>query len=154
MPENIRIRPGKMGDADIITEFNLAMALETENKRLSEDILSKGVENLLANPELGFYIVAECKGEIVGSLMITKEWSDWRNGIFWWIQSVYVRSDYRRKGVYRSLYSYVKLLSEKEENVCGFRLYVEKDNQIAQKAYRALGMSEAHYKIYEELKAN
>jgi len=152
--ENIRIRLGKIGDANVIAKFNLAMALETENKKLSQNVLLSGVRALLANPRLGFYIVAECEGEILGSLMVTKEWSDWRNGIFWWIQSVYVRPDYRRKGIYRRLYSYVKLLSAEEANICGFRLYVEKDNEIAKKAYKVLGMSETHYEIYEELRSN
>jgi len=128
------------------------MALETEGKVLAEEISSRGVAGLFANPSLGFYIVAESDREVIGSLMITTEWSDWRNGSFWWIQSVYVRPEARRQGVYRSLYSFVRNMADKDPDVCGFRLYVERENSTAQQAYRALGMEEINYVMFEDLK--
>ncbi|MCE5249373.1 GNAT family N-acetyltransferase [bacterium] len=127
------------------------MAYETEGKELSNEALSAGVRYLLNHPEHGFYVVAEIDGEVAGSLMVTYEWSDWRNGVIWWIQSVYVRPEYRRRGVYRSLYAEVKKMAAAQKNVCGFRLYVEKRNTAAQRTYAALGMHEANYKFYEEM---
>lgn len=138
-------------DAAVLAEFNAAMALETEGKRLLPEVVGAGVRSLLANPESGFYMVAEQDG-VVGALMITKEWSDWRNGSFWWIQSVYVRPAWRRQGVYRRLYRHVQELAAKDPAVCGFRLYVERANRQAQTTYRALGMSETRYLVFEELK--
>ena len=128
------------------------MARETESKELVVEVVSAGVSALLARPELGFYLVAEQHGEVVGSLMVTTEWSDWRNRTFWWIQSVYVLPGARRQGIYRRLYEFVKLEAEKQQGVCGFRLYVERENIPAQKTYRSLGMTETRYKVYEELK--
>jgi ribosomal protein S18 acetylase RimI-like enzyme len=141
-----------MGDAPVLVEFNRAMARETEDRDLIPEVISAGVETLLKNPNLGFYVVAENNGNVVGSLMVTLEWSDWRNGAFWWIQSVYVRPDCRRQGIYRRLYQYVRSLAERDPKVCGFRLYVERGNTAAQKTYKALGMDETHYKLFEELK--
>ncbi|MES2632900.1 MAG: GNAT family N-acetyltransferase [Pseudomonadota bacterium] len=130
------------------------MALETEHKVLMPEVIGAGVRRLIENPAMGFYIVAQDEGgEVVAGLMITNEWSDWRNGIFWWIQSVYVVTDWRRQGVYRRLYEYVRELAKADAAVCGFRLYVEKDNGIAQQTYAALGMAPTDYLIYEELKA-
>ena len=103
---------------------------------------------------MGFYLVVEDQGDIAASLMVTTEWSDWRNGLFWWIQSVYVRPENRRQGLYRKLYKSVKALAESETNVCGFRLYVEYYNTNAQSTYRALGMEETVYKVFEELKSD
>ena len=94
--------------------------------------------------------MAEQHGQVVGSLMVTTEWSDWRNGVFWWVQSVYISPDYRRQGIYGQLYAQVKTLAEQQQNVCGFRLYVEKENVIAQKTYASLGMEQSHYLMYEE----
>ncbi|WP_082151704.1 GNAT family N-acetyltransferase [Caenimonas sp. SL110] len=129
------------------------MALETEHKVLMPEVIGAGVRRLIENPAMGFYIVAQDEsGEVVAGLMITNEWSDWRNGIFWWIQSVYVVKDWRRQGVYRRLYEYVRDLAKADAAVCGFRLYVEKDNDIAQQTYAALGMTPTDYLIYEELK--
>jgi ribosomal protein S18 acetylase RimI-like enzyme len=107
---------------------------------------------MIDNPQMGFYLVVELDNNIQASLMVTTEWSDWRNGMFWWIQSVYVRSAYRRQGLYRELYERVKELAEQEPAVCGFRLYVERDNLTAQKTYQSLGMSETDYRLYEERK--
>ncbi len=147
-----RIRNATRDDARALAGFNRNMALETENLALIPAVILGGVEAVLANPARGFYVVAEARGELVASLMVTTEWSDWRNGVFWWIQSVYVARDWRRRGLYRSLYAHVKHLAEEDKNVCGFRLYVERENQVAQKTYAALGMAETRYKVFEQLK--
>lgn len=139
-------------DAAVLAEFNAAMALETEGKRLLPEVIGAGVRSLLGRPASGFYLVAEADGQLVGSLLVTKEWSDWRNGDFWWIQSVYVRPEHRRRGVYTRLYKHLRALAAKERAVCGFRLYVEKGNRRAQATYRAAGMQRTHYLIFEELK--
>ena len=151
MKKDIRIRRATPEDADHIIQFNRAMAKETEDRELAPEIISAGVKRLLNQPQYGFYLLAEVDQQVVGSLMITYEWSDWRDGLFWWVQSVYIKPEFRRQGIYRSLYSYVKLLAEKDGNVCGFRLYVEKENHIAHKTYHSLGMKETCYKMYEEL---
>jgi ribosomal protein S18 acetylase RimI-like enzyme len=152
-PTTYTIRKATEADAESLIQFNMAMALETENKILDMNKIEPGVRGLLANPQYGFYMVAEHKGTAVGSLMVTTEWSDWRNGIFWWIQSVYVIPKYRRKGVYRSMYQKINEMAKsgQSQNICGFRLYVEKENKIAQKTYRDLGMSETRYKMFEDI---
>lgn len=150
---NCTIRKAVFSDAAVIAEFNQSMAWETEDKQLVPELVLAGVNSLLANPTYGFYLVAEIEGQVVGSLMITTEWSDWRNGVFWWVQSVYIRPQFRRQGIYRKLYAAVKTLSAEQGNVCGFRLYVEKDNHNAQATYRGLGMQATDYLIYEELDA-
>ncbi|MCP4750526.1 MAG: GNAT family N-acetyltransferase [Proteobacteria bacterium] len=147
---DLNIRTGRECDAEIIAEYNIAMAEETEGKSLIPTRIRSGVQNLIKSPDLGFYLVAEKQDNVVASLMITTEWSDWRNGLFWWVQSVYVHPEYRCQGVYRKLYSHVKTLAYEKGNVCGIRLYVERDNQIAQKTYRSQGMKETHYRLFEE----
>ena len=147
----MRIRLATPADAGALIEFNAAMALETEGKELLPDVIGAGVHSLLADPAGGFYVVAEDDGPI-GSLMITKEWSDWRNGTFWWIQSVYVLPRFRRQGVYKALYRHVQELAVKDAKVCGFRLYVERENSRAQATYAALGMKQTRYLVFEELK--
>jgi ribosomal protein S18 acetylase RimI-like enzyme len=149
---NLILRLGNLADADRIADFNTAMALETEALRLRPERVSAGVRHLITHPESGFYLVAELDDSIVGSLLVTTEWSDWRNGLFWWIQSVYVQADSRQRGVYKALYAKVKSLAAATPKVCGFRLYVEQDNRCAQETYRRLGMNETHYRIFEELK--
>ena len=146
------IRQARLEDANALSEFNQNMAFETEGIKLIPEVISAGVKTMINNPQMGFYLVAEVDGDIQASLMVTTEWSDWRNGLFWWIQSVYVKPDYRRQGLYRQLYERVKSLAENEPGVCGFRLYVEHDNFNAQKTYHALGMDETNYKLFEELK--
>jgi ribosomal protein S18 acetylase RimI-like enzyme len=148
----MRIRLATPDDAQILVDFNSAMALETERKQLFPEVIGAGVRSLLASPAAGFYLLAELGERVAGSLMITKEWSDWRNGTFWWIQSVYVRPELRRQGVYRSLYRHVQEMAAKDPAVCGFRLYVERENSHAQATYRSLGMKETHYKVFEDLK--
>ena len=137
-------------DLASLVKFNQLMAWETEQKTLDKIVLCKGVAALVADHNKGFYLVAEQDNNVVGSLMVTTEWSDWRNGVFWWVQSVYISPDFRRQGVYAQLYAEVKILAEQQQNVCGFRLYVEKENLIAQKTYESLGMEKSHYLMYEE----
>ncbi|MYD76844.1 MAG: GNAT family N-acetyltransferase [Gammaproteobacteria bacterium] len=146
------IRRAESDDASVITEFNLGIALETENLKLRPETVRAGVAKLLDNPAFGFYLVAELDGQIVGSLMITTEWSDWRCGQFWWIQSVYVLPEFRKKGLYSRMYEKVKELARKNDNVYGFRLYVEKENFAAQAAYLKTGMRQTGYRMFEELK--
>jgi len=148
----MRIRLARKTDAQAIVDFNAAMALETEGKRLLPDVTGAGVRSLLNRRQAGFYVVAEHENQVVGVLMVTKEWSDWRNGTFWWIQSVYVRPEFRRQGVYRRLYRTIRTMAAKDRRVCGFRLYVERENRRAQKTYRALGMDRTRYLVFEELK--
>lgn len=145
----ITIRSAEISDLNALIAFNQSIARETEDRELDEATLGAGVAALLQDENLGFYLVAEHEARVIGCLMITREWSDWRNGVFWWIQSVYVDSAYRRQGVYRRLYERVQALAL-GENVCGFRLYVERDNEIAQQTYSQLGMSETVYKMFEQ----
>jgi ribosomal protein S18 acetylase RimI-like enzyme len=148
--EQVNIRVAEQSDLASLVNFNQLMAWETEQKKLDESTLSSGVAALIADDKKGFYLVAQHNAQVVGSLMVTTEWSDWRNGVFWWIQSVYISPDYRRRGVYAKLYAQVKTLAEQQHEVCGFRLYVEKENIIAQKTYESLGMQQSHYLMYEE----
>ena len=149
---SVRVRPAQPGDADAIAAFNAAMAFETEGKRLRPDVLGAGVRRMLGEPALGFYLTAEAGGEVVACLMVTTEWSDWRNGRFWWIQSVYVQPAWRRRGVFRLLYAAVRERALREPDVCGLRLYVEHENAAAQATYRSLGMQKTDYFVFEELK--
>jgi|SRR5688572_23744420 len=139
-------------DIDALVEFNLAMALETEGKELNAATLKPGVQAVFADKNKGFYVVAEQSSLIVGGLLVTSEWSDWRNKWFWWIQSVYITPDYRGQSLYRRLYDYVKGLASERGDVSGFRLYVEHDNEHAQRVYEKVGMTRSHYVLYEEEK--
>jgi ribosomal protein S18 acetylase RimI-like enzyme len=152
MPARLHIRRATRRDAPALIAFNSAMALETERKALLPGVIGAGVRGLLRRPDSGFYIVAEIAGEVVAALMVTKEWSDWRNGDFWWIQSVYVQPEYRRRGIYTRLYRHLKALAARERALCGFRLYVERHNRRAQATYRACGMERTHYLVFEELR--
>ena len=146
----MNIRLAQKEDVVSLVEFNQAMALETEGKQLKPEILHSGVNAVFDDSKKGFYVVAENAGEIVGGLMITYEWSDWRNAWFWWIQSVYILPEYREQGIYRMLYEYIKQKAEESKDVCGFRLYVEKENRRAQKVYEKTGMESSYYVMYEE----
>lgn len=146
---NITIRRAERAEAPWFVRFNEAMAWETEQLKLDPAKLLEGVEGLFDKPQYGFYVIAECDGAVAGGLMITYEWSDWRNKVFWWIQSVYVLPEFRGKGVYRSLYNGVKAMA-RESDCCGFRLYVETTNEAAQKVYAKLGMVESHYVMFED----
>lgn len=144
------IRPALLSDAEFIAHANERMALETEHKVLPPATIRSGVRRVLADPQLGRYFVAEHDGQPIGCLMITYEWSDWRDGMFWWVQSVYVEPAHRGQGVYRALYTHVKQIAHAEGGCCGFRLYVEKDNARAQQTYARLGMSPTEYLMFEE----
>lgn len=146
----MEIRYASLADADTIARFNQAMARETEDKILEDEVINTGVRALMENPRNGFYVVAEVDGELAASLMVTSEWSDWRNGFFWWIQSVYVDTAYRRRGLYSAMYRFVKNEAAKRADVCGFRLYVEQENVSAQNTYEYLGMKRTSYVLYEE----
>ena len=142
------VRRARLEDVDVLVRFNQQLARETEGRELQEDTLRAGVRAIFEHPELAFYLVAVVQDRVVGCLMITQEWSDWRNGVFWWIQSVYVENAFRRQGIFRRLYEEVQSLAA-QNNVCGFRLYVEKDNEVAQQTYARLGMRETAYKMFE-----
>lgn len=148
----MNIRLATADEVDSLVEFNQAMAIETEDKRLDADTLKQGVSAVFSDDRKGFYVVAEVDGKIAGGLMITYEWSDWRNGWFWWIQSVYVVPEWRGKSVYRRLYEFVLQMAEENGDVRGFRLYVEHDNEAARRVYEKLGMQQSHYLMYEHEK--
>jgi len=146
----MNIRTANQSEADSLVEFNQAMALETEGKHLDADTLRSGVSAVFADAAKGFYVVAESEGKIVGGLMVTFEWSDWRNAWFWWIQSVYIRPEARGQRVYSRMYDFVKERAAAAGNVCGFRLYVETENTHAQRVYEKVGMHASPYLMYEE----
>ena len=146
----MNIRIATETDTPDLVEFNRAMALETEGKHLDADVLSKGVAAVFRDAQKGFYVVAEDEGSVVGCLLITFEWSDWRNGWFWWIQSVYIRPVARGKRIYSRMYEFVKQRAAETDSVCGFRLYVETENAHAQRVYEKVGMHASHYLMYEE----
>ena len=147
----IDIREATSEDAATIAAFNQGIARETEGKELDETTILEGVSRLLADPSRGRYWLAEVDGRVVGQTMVTYEWSDWRNGNVWWIQSVYVASDYRRQGVFSALYRAVEALAEEDADACGIRLYVEKQNDAAQATYRKLGMQGDTYLVMESM---
>ena len=147
----ISIRKAIPEDADSIIDFQQKMALETEGFELVPATVTKGVHAVFSNPMLGKYYVAEENNKVIASLLITYEWSDWRNTNVWWSQSVYVLPDYRRKGIFRSMYSHIKDEAEKK-GVAGLRLYVETNNLKAMNTYEALGMKSNHYTMYEWLR--
>ncbi len=146
----MNIRLARLEDAVTLAEFNQAMALETESKTLDPDIVLRGVESVFHDKEKGFYVVAEDAGHIVGCLMITFEWSDWRASWFWWIQSVYILPEARGQKIYSRLYDFAKAQATPEKNVRGIRLYVETNNTHAQRVYEKLGMHDMPYLMYEE----
>ncbi len=146
---NIAVREAVEGDVATIAAFNSAMAVETEGKELEPAVVLAGVAAVVRRRELGFYLVAEVDGEVSGQLMITAEWSDWRNRLFWWIQSVYVKPEFRRVGVYSRLYDRVREMALEAGDVRGIRLYVAKENTPAQRVYERLGMGDSGYLMYE-----
>jgi GNAT superfamily N-acetyltransferase len=147
----INVRHSTAVEASRIAAFNKALAMESEGLALDEKTVAAGVIALMGHPERGFYLVGEDDGHVVGCLLITYEWSDWRNKMFWWIQSVFVKPEYRGRGIYRALDEKVKELAAQAGNVCGIRLYVHKGNTRAQEVYRSIGMDPTEYDIYEEL---
>lgn len=145
----LTIRAAQADDLDALVDFNAAMALETEQLVLDRARLRSGVAALLGDPAKGQYRVAERGGQVLGALMLTREWSDWRCGDWWWIQSVYIRPEARRSGVFGALYASVEREAREDPSVCGLRLYVERDNVPAQNTYARQGMHETHYRMYE-----
>lgn len=146
---SLTIRRATAADEAVLVAFNAAIAWETEHKRLDPPTLAAGVRAVLADSARGFYTVAESGGAVVGQMMITFEWSDWRNGWFWWIQSVYVHADARRGGVFRALYRAIADRAAADPSVIGLRLYFERDNVRAQETYRSMGMSDTSYGMME-----
>jgi L-amino acid N-acyltransferase YncA len=151
MTRAIRIRPGRPEDAAAIAGFQQAMARETEGLELEPQAVAQGVEAVFEDSRRGRYLVAQVAGggELVGCLLLTPEWSDWRNATLWWIQSVYVAPAYRRQGIYRALYRRVQMEARTDPGVRGLRLYVHRENATARAAYRALGMDGEHYQLFE-----
>ena len=145
----INIRQATLADGPTIARFNAQLAQETENRALDLQRVLRGVEALLNDPAKGTYFVAEVEGAPVGQLLLTYEWSDWRNGNFWWIQSVYVSQEFRASGIFTALYGNVHDLAQRRDGVCGLRLYVEGDNTRAQKTYERLGMTRTDYQMFE-----
>lgn len=150
MESAIRVRMAEPRDVEAIAELNFAMASETEHRALCRSTLVRGVRAVFDNADHGFYVVAESDGDVVGCLLITSEWSDWRCGLFWWIQSLYVRPSFRRRGVLRQLHEFVKTEASRRPEICGLRLYVEQSNDVAQRAYRQIGMKMTTYRMYEQ----
>lgn len=146
---NSRIRIATVKDIDTIAEFNARLAQETENRTLDRALLRQGVSALLRDPAKGMYYLAVDDTTPVGQLMITTEWSDWRNGTFWWIQSVYVKAEERGKGVFRRLYEYALAQAKERGDVAGIRLYVDRHNDVAQQTYARLGMKKSEYEMFE-----
>ncbi|MDP1769762.1 MAG: GNAT family N-acetyltransferase [Nitrospirota bacterium] len=151
--DRLNVRLATRGDAEQIVSFSAAMAFETEGRRLDLDRLSEGTRTLLESPDRGFFMVAELEEggnrQLLGQLMITYEWSDWRNGSFWWIQSLYVDPAWRRQNVFRRMHEAVMARAKTSPNVCGVRLYVEESNSLAQAVYRRVGLTPAAYAIFE-----
>jgi ribosomal protein S18 acetylase RimI-like enzyme len=144
----INLRKASPDDAPAIISFQQAMAMETEDMALKQDVLTDGVMAVFSDQAKGQYYVAEEDGAVVASLMITYEWSDWRNANIWWFQSVYVIPEYRRRGIFRMMYDFVKEEGMKN-GIAGLRLYVESANLRAQKTYEAMGMNGSHYRTFE-----
>jgi len=148
----IEVRPASVDDVAFIVSGQLSMALETENLSLDMKTVSTGVKSVFDDPGKGFYVVA-FYGEIrCGCLMITPEWSDWRNAWVWWIQSVYVLPEFRKNGIFSTMYSYIKLLVSHRNDVSGIRLYVDISNVAAQEVYYKSGMNGEHYRTFEWMK--
>jgi ribosomal protein S18 acetylase RimI-like enzyme len=145
----LSIRKAELPDAEIVAEYNRLLAWESEQIQLENPVVLAGVRACLSDPNKGFYTLATIQGEVVGQTLVTFEWSDWRNGWFWWIQSVYVREDYRRAGVFRQLYQHIQNSAIDDPLVIGLRLYVESHNERAKKTYRSLGMSDTPYGMLE-----
>ena len=149
MSDPISIRNATRDDVVFLRDCNIAMAFESEQKQLAPEVLTRGIVAVFDHPERGFYLVAERGGEKVASLLITHEWSDWRNGGWWWIQSVYVMPDARRSGVFTAMYREIESRARHMAGVIGLRLYVEKENTRAQATYASLGMEPAPYSLYQ-----
>lgn len=153
MPLDFRIRQGRLDDAPTIAQFQIDMAAETEDMQLDPPTVCKGVRGVLEQPQRGQYWVATVPSandeQVVGGLLLTFEWSDWRNAQIVWIQSVYVAPEFRRQGIFRNLLQHVQQLVRERDDWCGVRLYVDNRNEAAQSTYRNLGMNGDHYRVFE-----
>lgn len=147
---HIAVRRATAGDIETLVRFNLRMAEETEGKSLPPDVLADGVRSVFDDPSKGFYLMAEAGGLPAGSLLVTPEWSDWRSAYYWWVQSVYVEPESRRKGVYKALHTHLERLARTAGGVCGLRLYVDAANSAAKAVYEKLGMTRSRYEFFEE----
>lgn len=149
---NIKIRPGLLFDVDVIADYQIKMAFETENMKLDPPTVKLGVSAVFDDPSKGKYWLAEVEGNVVGCLLTVPEWSDWRNGTVLWIHSVYVHPDFRKHGVYKALYTHLKTMVTEARDLRGLRLYVDKTNTRAQQVYESLGMNGEHYHLFEWMK--
>ena len=149
MTTNIHVRDARQEDVSLMVRWQMAMAMETEDKPLDEAVLARGIQRAFDDPQKWRYFIAEIDGRPAGTLMLTWEWSDWRDGWWWWIQSVFVDEAFRRRGVYRALYAHVLALAQADPEVRGIRLYVEQDNANARRTYEFLGMQHPGYVLYE-----
>jgi GNAT superfamily N-acetyltransferase len=138
-----------LADLSHVVQCNLSLALDTEHRQLNRPTVEAGVRALLGDPAKGIYFIAEAGGVFAGQLMTTYEWSDWRNGNFWWIQSVYVLQQFRRQGVFRALFKHVHALAKADPGICGIRLYMEANNESARRTYGSLGLKQTPYEVYE-----
>jgi GNAT superfamily N-acetyltransferase len=146
-------RRAYLDDLQSIVDFQLAMAWETEALRLDRAVCAEGVRAVFENPSLGVFYVAESDARVVGVTLTTYEWSDWRNGVVWWIQSVYVLPEFRRQGIYSGIYAHIRSLAEADSSVRGIRLYVDRRNTPAKEVYTRLGMNGEHYQVFEWMKS-
>jgi GNAT superfamily N-acetyltransferase len=148
----IAIRPATRSDIPTLVDFQQRLAIETENITLDQKVLVKGMEAMFNDPAKGSYFVAVAEAEIVGCHMITYEWSDWRNGMVYWLQSVYVREDFRKHGVFKQMFRALEQRVLNDPDIKGLRLYVDKSNTRAQQVYSAMGMNGDHYSVFERMK--
>lgn len=146
----VQVRDAEPTDIDRIAQWQVDMAAETEDKPLDRSTVRRGVQAVFDDREKGFYLVAAHGCTPVASMLVTKEWSDWRNGWFWWIQSVFVDADHRRRGIYRALHEALRIRARAVAGVIGLRLYVERENAHAMQTYAAMGMHETAYRLFEE----
>lgn len=150
--ESLVIRRAEPEDVETVADFNIKMAEETEGRKLDRVTVLKGVKAAIDDPQKGFYLIAEKREvptKLVGQLLVTFEWSDWRNKYFWWIQSVYVQREHRDQKVFSQLYRRIVKMAKQRKNVAGLRLYVEKHNELAKRVYEDLGMAKTFYEVYE-----
>ena len=147
---NFEIRPATAEDTETIVQFNIEMALESENLCLEPEKIRRGVQESLSNPSMGRYYLAHRADEILGQIRVTLEWSDWNNAYYWWIQNVYVVPSVRKQGIYKALHHHVKNLAE-QAGACGLQLYVDAQNEAAQAVYKNLNMAQSHYLIFEQM---
>ncbi|MCF8369858.1 MAG: GNAT family N-acetyltransferase [Bacteroidales bacterium] len=145
----MKVKKANKEDSEVIIDFQLKMAYETEKLKLNKAIVSKGVLAVFSNPDKGFYLIVKSNDKTIASVMLTPEWSDWRNSTFLWIQSLYVLPEFRKKGVFKRIYTYVQSLVNDSDDLTGIKLYVDQNNKIAQQAYANVGMLKSHYQLFE-----